>query len=417
MDGDALEEIQNRVEAGEPLTEAQARILEATALSNPGPKWRLVIAHALINAERADAALPLMEALVRDAPKHPQTKLGLARALIALERFGDAERMLRERLGDSPTDPEALKALAVLALRRDERDLAKKLVTDALAQDPFDQEAQLIAAELDPASRTEVPPPEPVAIASERGFVEALREDLAARQVPFLQRGGQLFLKAEGHVGRVEVRGLYDSYVRETRPLEVVVKEIAKELAGAGQQPLGPMQLLERVHPVLRGAEFVQKATGSLSKQLSPGLQLFYVVDDPELVRYVPGNLSAKAGLGPEDIHQRAMANLGARSVELKRVRIDGAAVLPTGSSSPLVAIWEGDGYDGARLLLPEVRAQVLRALGTEEAWVNLGRRDVAIACARSDPEALRQLRKLAAADGLSGLFVLDGDGLRAAAE
>lgn len=412
MDRAALEQLQIKVESGETLTEAEARMLEQAAIADPGPKWRLVIAHALINAERADAALPMMETLVRDAPRHPQTKLGLARAFIALDRYVDAERVLKEALIDRPKDPEALKALAVLALRRDERELARKLVSDALEQDPFDSEAQLISAELDPASRTEAPVA--VAIASERAFLDALLAELNVQRVPHLRLGGQLFLKTVGQVGRVDVRGLYDSYVSETRPVEQVVSEIARQLAGERQQPpIGRDELLLRVRPVLREEGFVSKAVGACSREADAGLRLFYVLEDPELVRYVPARLVKQRGLTLEEVHARAMENLAKQPVEVKRVRVDGANILPTGSSSNIVALWEGDGHDGARLLISEMREQLLRALGAQQAVIHLGHRELVIGCAPSDEVSVKQLSELQTADGISGSFLLTATGIQ----
>lgn len=408
----ALEQIQLKVEAGEPLTEPEVRALQSAALAEPGPKWRLVIAHALINVERADAALPMMEALVQEAPGHPQTRLGLARALIALDRYGDAEQQLQRVLQERPGDPEAMKGLAVLALRRGERERARKLVTDALKIDPFDQEAQLIAAELDPSSKSAADLPPPVAIASERAFLEALLTELKSQGVSHVRRGGHLFLKSGGHVGRVDVRGLYDSYVSETKPLADVVREIARQLGANTEETLGREELLAKVRPVLRPSDFDEKAKGALWLELSDELKIFYVVDDPELIRYVPEGLARRAGIPAALLHELALTHLAKDEVELRRVRVDEGDIVPASADAPFVALLNGDGYDGARLLLPAVREKLLAALHTTDIRVFLGRREAVVACSAADEQAVKALSRLPATDGVAGQFTLSPDGL-----
>ncbi|MFL5320195.1 MAG: DUF1444 family protein [Myxococcaceae bacterium] len=413
MATERLAQLELKVQSGEPLTDKEFEELESAARNDGDPRLRFAVGHALINAEKAELSLPLFQALIRDHPTLLEGKLGLARAYIALERYRAAEEILREVHAAQPEDPEPMKALAILALRSGARDRAQKLIDEALKLDPFDGEAQLVAAEL--AAPGEVPNPEApgVQIASEKAFIDALLAELKAQKVQHLRRNSDVFLKApSGHLARVDLRALYESYVTETRPLQSVVTQFAQQLGTVGSAPeLTREELLEKVRPVLRGADFQSKAAGSASTEVSSELRLFYALDDPELVRYLPTSLLSQHGLDVAWLHRRAMENLQKKPLELKRVRLDGAHVLPTGAGSGLVALWEGDGYDGARLLLPEVQAQLRETLGGGALRVHLGRRELVIACRESDPESVQSLDALSPLDGIAGSFLLSEDG------
>lgn len=407
-----LEQLQQKVEQGEPLTDAELTDVQAAARADPTPRWRLVVAHALLNAEENARALPLFEALVRDHPRYPQTKLGLARALISLERFRDAERVLKEVNQEHPQDPEPIKGLAILALRNGEHDRAHALIDEALRLDPFDGEAQLVAAELNAPG--ELPAPAPgVTIASENGFITALLDELAKENVAHVHRGANLYLKgSSGRMGRVDLHALYDSYVAETRPLEEVVSLIVRQLREAGEgEAFTKEQILERVRAVVRDDAFMDKAEGAASRGMPGGVRLFFVLDDPELIRYLPSTLLEQQGIEVDTIYKTALENLGRHPPELRRVRLDGAQVLPTGATSNLLSLWTGDGYDGARLYLREVQEQLRAALGPGELRVYLGRRELVLVCAASDIDNVKALAALEPQDGVAGEFALAADG------
>ena len=95
--------------------------------------------------------------------------------------------------------------------------------------------------------------------------------------------------------GYVTLAGYFNS-LRELGGMRRLVDDDAPRLVRGEQGehirdhvPLGNSLPLEvRQH---------DKAAGALSRPLTPGLRVFYVVDDPELVRYVPSGLLKRAGL------------------------------------------------------------------------------------------------------------------------
>ena len=76
---DELERIRRAVERGDTLAESDLARLRAALSHDPG--LRLVLAHALINADRERDALEGLVALVRDFPRNHSVRLAYARAL------------------------------------------------------------------------------------------------------------------------------------------------------------------------------------------------------------------------------------------------------------------------------------------------------------------------------------------------
>ncbi len=414
MDQASLDRIRRKVEAGDRLTEPELNVLRGAARSQPGPTLRLAVAHALINVEENRSALTLLERLVGDFPRDLQAWLGLARALLALDRFGEAERALNAALALSPGDPEALKALALVAMRRGEFARARTWISDVLRRDPFDDEAKLIRAELessDPAPDAGSNPPNPpdpdgascVSVALRPEFTRTLLRMLKARGAQATARGGRLLLRPPGgEVARVDLASLYAGYLASGGAVEAEVRRIVDGLVEASSLPESAEVLLAKVLPVLRADAFAAQARGALHREGPAGLSIYYVLEDPELVRYVPsGTLSAK-GLTLEQVDRAALEGLAGRSAPIQRLDLDG-----------VVAVCGGDGHDAARLLLTPVREQIARELGPPPWRVDLGRREAAILCGADDVQACAALEALpASSDGLAGSFIIDPEGM-----
>ncbi len=235
MEATHLEHLRRKVEAGEPLDEAELEALRSAAHGSAGPSLRLAVAHALMNAGAEREALSLLESLRRDFPREVQVRLGLARALLGMERRAEAESALREALALNPGDPEALKVLAVLALRRGEHARARAWVAEVLEKDPFDAEARLLREELEAA---EVPPPPPAPPRATRlEFTSALLAALHRAGVGCRRQGRHLLVRlAPGQVGRVELDTLYAAFQQGTQALDTHVEELVARLAAMGSR-------------------------------------------------------------------------------------------------------------------------------------------------------------------------------------
>ncbi|MFL5346021.1 MAG: tetratricopeptide repeat protein [Hyalangium sp.] len=408
-----LESIRRKVEAGEALSDSELATLRDAASGSTGPTLWLTVAHALVNAEAEREALPLLERLRRDFPKDLQVRLGLARALLGLERNGDAEEVLREALVLSPGDPEAIKVLAVLALRRGEKGRAEQYVKDVLARDPFDAEARLLKEELEAVELPVLVPAEEQVLRPE--FNAALAAALRRAGVKFRLQGRDVLVKlASGEVARVNVGSLYSAYQGGKRWLAEHVEKLAAQLGGLSSGVSEDAAALERqLRPVLRPAGFESQAVGALHREGPAGLEIFYVLEDPQYVRYLPESTLKATGLTVEAVDNAAWRNLEAHPAPIRPVVVDRGVVRLAETFSGLWAVVAGDGHDGARLLTQEQRRRLALQAGEGPLRVNLGWREFALLCRESDAAECEALAKLGhAPDGIPGLFRLTAEGL-----
>lgn len=416
-----VERLRRKVEAGEVLSDAELDALRAHAGRGEGPVLRLTVAHALINAGAEREALPLLEMLRRDFPQDLPVMLGLARALLGLERHGDAEALLRQVWSREPGDPEVLKVLSVLALRRGEVGKAQAYVEEALARDPFDGEARLLKEELEAA---ELPPPSaPEEQVLRPEFIAALTGALGRARVGFRRQGKDLLVKlATGGVGRVDVGSLYSAY-REapgTQGLLAYVEALAARLGGLDSGfGSGDVALSSRLLPVLRPSDFAAKAVGALHRPGPAGLEVFYVLEDADFVRYLPESALAPSGLSPEAVDEAAWRNLASKPAPVHPVVVDRGEVHLTETFSGLWAVAGGDGLDGARLLTEAQRRSLTALTGRVPLWVSLARRELVLVGRASEETTVRAaLAGLEPApEGIPGLFLLSEEGHLSRAE
>ncbi|MCE9673612.1 hypothetical protein LY474_37990 [Myxococcus stipitatus] len=410
-----LERVRRKVEAGEVLSDAELELLRARARGDAGPALRLAVAHALSNAGADREALPLVEALRREFPQDLPVLLGHTRVLLGLERHGEAEALLHEAQARSPGDPEVLKVLAVLALRRGEVARVRGYVEDALARDPFDAEARLLKEELEAA---ELPAP---AVARERApraeFLAALTGALGRARVTFRRQGKDLLVRlASGGVGRVDVGSLYAAYLEapEARELQAYVEALAARLGGLSSGLEGTDAPLEtRLRPVLRPADFGERAVGAVHREGPAGLEVFYVLEDAEFVRYLPESALRAAGLTLETVDAAAWRNLEASPAPVRPVLVEEGDLRLAEARSGVWAVAGGDGHDGARLLTVAQRRVLVEEVGEGDWCVSLGRREVALVARASDAEACGALARLEpTSKGIPGVFRLTAEGL-----
>lgn len=406
---DPLELIRSKIVAGDRLDDAQFALLEKAAAQQRTPSLRLAVAHALMNAEEDRRALELLRPLCAERPRDPNVRMALARALLGLERYPDAEESLREALALRPGDPEALKALAALTLRHGGLDRARQLVAQALLRDPFDGEARLLKEELESAAATPAQlfthPPAPLA-----EFSLALRTELRNRGLRHRVKGKDLLLVLpEGSVARVDVRSLHRAYTRGGGPLPAGIVEAVSQLqALRGGPPQTGEDLLARVLPVLRPARFLESAPDAANREGPAGLLIFYVFEDPELLRYLPRSQLESVGVTLEALDSSAWTHLSRTLAEPTALRLEADGRLGPGSEpASLYALASGDGHDSARLLLPGQQLKLRARLGPGPWKVSLGRRELAVV--GQQDQSLERLPT--APDGIEGVFELTAEG------
>lgn len=413
MDARHLQRIRRKVERGEPLSSAELTDLRHAAQGDAGLSVRLCVAHALSNAEEDREALTLLMRLQRDFPDQHEVELALARSLAGLERYSEAEKALQRALALNPGDPEALKAMALMALRRAEPERAEHHVQEVLKKDPFDGEARLIQAELEHAEAPPLPHASEKPVAERRAlkaqFAEALLGALQSAQVHCFHKGGDLWVKLSGGgLGRMDLGSLYAAYVEEGELLAETVQAMAAELLHTTDVPTTRAALLARVRPVLRAPEFAHRAGTALSREGPAGLSVFYVLDDKDLLRYVPETALVALGATLTELDEAAWRHLGNATVEPRAVIVDRGEPRLSPDPLGLWALCEADGYDPARLLCETQQARLRRTLGTGPLRVALGRRELVLVCRAEDPTAVAMLSQLScAADGIDGAFAL----------
>ena len=403
-----LERIKEKVWAGEKLSDAELAELERAAQQHGGPVWRTTVAQALINADAVREALPILEAVRRDFPKDVQAHLALGRALISMEKWQEAEGPLRQALSLQPEDPEPMKALAVVAMRRAEFARARSLLDDVLHLDPMDDEARVLLAELDSSSRS----PEPEAPPTQDDFTRALIGRLRAQSTPHVVAKGQLTIRlGRGGIARFDLRGLFEESVQVGRSLKESVELVARDLAERTLGlPPGKLPLLAKVLPVLRDSGFLERGEGSAHREGPAGLWIFYAIDDPEAVLYVPEGLIGAYELSLDELDEAAWKNLNARPTEVRALELEQGALRLSPTPTGLWALAHGDGHDGARLLTPFHQEAMKKAAGDGPLRVYLGLRELVLFCREGDADNVKKLDGLdSAREGIVGAWRLEG--------
>jgi tetratricopeptide (TPR) repeat protein len=400
-----LERIQKKVESGERLDDAEFAALERAAREAGSPVLRTAVAQALINADEVVEAVRLLEAARRDFPTNLHVHLAFGRAAASLERWSDAERALHEALALQPDDPEVLTALAVVALRRGERTRARALIDDVLSRDPFHAEAQLLASEL------KAQPPTLDLQPSRDDFVHALLDQLKRQSTPHLMQKQQLLVRlSRKGIARLDVEALYQDFLESGRALDEGVQSVGREIAEkALAVPGGKLQFLSRVLPVVRDSSFLERADGAVRREGPAGLWIFYAMEDPEAVLYVPQGLLDAHRMAVEQFDSVAWKNLDARPAEVRAIELEQGALRLSSTPTGLWCIAHGDGHDGARLLTPAHQVAMEKTAGPGPFRVYLGLRELVLFCRVGDPVNAAKLEGLdAARDGIAGGWRLD---------
>jgi hypothetical protein len=236
-----------------------------------------------------------------------------------------------------------------------------------------------------------------------------------AQSTPHLLLKDQLLVRlGKGGVARLDLKSLYRGFLEGSRPLEESVEAISKELAERALGVPGRGPLLERVLPVLRDSCFLDRAVGAAHREGPGGLLVFYALEDPELVRYVPDGALRSLKLSLEELDEAAWKNLDARPVEPRPLELESGALRLSPTPTGLWTVAQGDGHDGARLVSPSQQALLWHRVGPGPLRVYLGLRELVMFCRVDDETNVARLEGLEASpDGIAGAWVLDARGLK----
>lgn len=411
-----LERIRQKIDAGEKLSANELERLSHAARVENSLSLRLAMAQALLNQDEVSAALPLLQRLARDFPREVQVALAQARASVLQEKWADAEPHVRRALELNPGDLEAVKVLAVIATRRGEFDRARALVDEVLERDPFDPEAQALSAELNSGGTLAPPPPEaptrprdPVQLGA---FTTALVERLKAQGTPVLQQHDAVLVRlGQGGFARLDLGSLYDEFMDSGRPLAEAVEGIARAVSErALGVPRGKLQLLQRALPVVRDGGFLEQAQGSLQREGPAGLFIFYVLEDKELMRYLPASVLTSHRLALDTLDAAAWRNLERLPATVRAIALGNGQLQFSPTPTGLWCIGQGDGHDAARVLTPLHQQRLFETVGEGPWRVYLGLRELVLVCREADKPWADELARLQPArGGIGGVFRLEG--------
>jgi uncharacterized protein YtpQ (UPF0354 family) len=152
-------------------------------------------------------------------------------------------------------------------------------------------------------------------------------------------------------------------------------------------------ELSERIMPVvLRETKVADQASPMLVEPMLPGLMVAYAVDSQRSLWYISEQTFKKWKVTREEMHERALENLVARSQAIAAH----AAQDPDGSIN-LILFQTMDGFDASRLLLPTLHDRLREHLGSPFV-AGIPNRDILL-CFRDDEETVARLREQIDAD------------------
>jgi hypothetical protein len=220
-------------------------------------------------------------------------------------------------------------------------------------------------------------------------------------------------------VARLDLDSLYSEHRRSSRPLKVTVEALAKELAERSLGlPEGGPELLTEVLPVLRDERFLERAVGSVRREGPAGLWVFYVLEDAELVRYVPEHALDTHAVALGELDAAAWKRLDKLPTQVRAIALEGGQLKLSATPTGLWALAAADGHDAARLLTPAQQELIRAAVGEGGLRVYLGLRELVLFCREDAAAALSQLEGLQATrDGIAGVYRLEGNKLTALPE
>jgi len=150
-------------------------------------------------------------------------------------------------------------------------------------------------------------------------------------------------------------------------------------------------QIRRRVLPMLKHPDFVEESRRLVPEKalhfrpFAAGLQIAYVVDDPNALRYINGADLGRWRVTPGELDAIACDNLVARSPLSNLIAVGEGA-------SRLFIFNSGDGYDATRILLSDRLREFARQVAGRLV-VGIPNRDFLIAFGDTDRQLLERVR------------------------
>lgn len=252
---------------------------------------------------------------------------------------------------------------------------------------------------------------------SREQFVEQVI-DLVRKRFPLVKvaRSPEPFsLRLNGRV--VALENLYRSAMqRQDQTAHIVERwavEILRAAEGTPDRLASYDEVRDRVMPVLLTADAFDSRGGAMVGQpVIEGLFVAYVIDGDRTLLHIPEPQFAKWDVTLEELHERAIENLVAKSQTLAA-----DAAQDEDGKVNLILFQLGDGYDSSRLLLPTLHERLRGHLGSPF-LAAIPNRDILI-CVRNDSSILESVRTQVAQDFRTmprqitdRLFLVTPDGL-----
>jgi hypothetical protein len=147
-------------------------------------------------------------------------------------------------------------------------------------------------------------------------------------------------------------------------------------------------EVKDRIMPVVLGSPTLALQPGALvTQELLPGLHVAYAIDHDRVISYIPRQVFANWKIELDELHDTAIANLVARSQELPAHTANDES-----GSVFLVLLQTNDGYDAARILLPNLHDRLSEFLGSPFI-AGVPNRDILV-CFRDSVEINRRIEQ-----------------------
>lgn len=185
------------------------------------------------------------------------------------------------------------------------------------------------------------------------------RRLVAEPTVDFLGREGDILQVCVANQRmRVDLTNFYNAYTQAPEHLDLVYSTLLRVLheQTPAREARTFTEVADRVMPMLKpitllNAVFEKKLPMLAYRPFLADLIIAYVIDEPQRVAYINERHLERWGIGEHQLHERALANLAARTHER-------AHFLMTGEGAQrLIVANTQDGYDATRLLLPDLLA------------------------------------------------------------
>ncbi len=202
-------------------------------------------------------------------------------------------------------------------------------------------------------------------------------------------------LRVNGHVAPLE--NLYRVSVLRPEDLQRNVErwmvELLRASEGTPDQGGAFEELKDRIMPMVLSPRNTELRTTSLvSQPLVDDLIVAYAIDAERSLSYIPQAHFDEWKMSVDDLHAVALSNLTSRSE-----RINAHAAQDEAGKINLILFQTMDGYDAARVLLPNLHERLREHLGSPFV-AGIPNRDILL-CFRDDEETVARLQTQIAED------------------